>query len=46
MLKISQCPTTQKDIKLQKKFSVDSSLWKDNVKKINLKLRSESLALS
>ena len=44
MLKISQCSTTQKDFNLQKTFSVDVS--KDNVKKYNLELRSDSLPLN
>ena len=43
---MSQCSTTQKDTNLQKKLSVDCSLWKDNVKKNNLELRSESLPLN
>ena len=44
MLKISQCSTTQKDFNLQKKFSVD--VWRDNVKKYNLELRSDSFPLN
>ena len=43
---MSQCSTRQKDTNLQKKLSADCSLWKDNVKKNNLELRSESLPLN